>query len=225
MVESCLCCGKKIGVFAGGHLDKTVCDSCFFKFAGYLETMRNSSTRDDVDNKYSEIIKIVKDCNFAEEGYNRIVAYIDEVRQEKFEHFSEEENVIAAENEKQEKREQIKEQYRQLRRDIMLTTSSSFEGYDIIEYCAVKSGSVVLGTGFLSELSASLSDLSGSENDRMSNKIEEAKASATNKLIENCIYAGGNAIVGIEYDMMTIGANMIVVSANGTAVKVKAKKL
>lgn len=106
----------------------------------------------------------------------------------------------------------------------MLTTSNSFEDYEVVEYFGVESGSVVLGTGFLSEISASLSDLNGSENNRMGNKIQEAKVSATNNLIENCIYAGGNAIIGVGYEMMTIGNNMIVVSANGTSVKIKTKK-
>lgn len=103
---------------------------------------------------------------------------------------------------------------------MLFTTGISFEGYDIEKYCGVKSGSVVLGTGFLSELSASFNDFNGSESRKMSKKIQEAKEAATKYLIDECVEAGGNAIIGLSYDMMTIGSNMIAVSANGTAVKI-----
>ena len=34
---------------------------------------------------------------------------------------------------------------------------------------------------------------------------------------------GANGIVGIEFDIITLGTNMIVVSVNGTAVKISKK--
>ena len=31
MAEKCICCGKKVGLLNGSHLDNQVCDSCFFQ--------------------------------------------------------------------------------------------------------------------------------------------------------------------------------------------------
>lgn len=50
-----------------------------------------------------------------------------------------------------------------LEKQHMFTTGYNFEGYIIKEYKSVISGSTVLGTGFLSELFASTSDLLGEE--------------------------------------------------------------
>lgn len=63
---------------------------------------------------------------------------------------------MAGSLQEQKRRAEIKKQYEALRKEMLLTTSNSFEGYDIVEYCGIKSDSVVLGTGFLSEISASL---------------------------------------------------------------------
>ncbi len=223
MADYCMCCGKKLGVFTGNHLNNTVCDNCFFKFAGYLEEMKNMETLEEVEARYINSVRIVSESEFLDEGRNQVIALIDEAKKKKCDEILEKNSEAARNVEEQKKHDQIEKQYKDLRVNILLTTGNNFEGYQIIEYCGVKSASVVLGTGFLSEFSASLNDIRGSEDNRMANKIEEAKASATNCLIEKCIYAGGNAIIGIEYDIMTIGSNMIVVSANGTSVKIDKK--
>lgn len=55
----------------------------------------------------------------------------------------------------------------------------------------------------------------------MTNKLTEAKERALKKLYLNCYDAGANAVIGVDFEMMTIGTNMIVTCANGTAVKVE----
>lgn len=221
MAERCLCCGKKMGFLSFAHIDNTVCDDCYFKFAGYLEAMKKSNSKEEVAKIYGDVIKIIHDSGFAEEGCKKVIIYVEDIKKEKDMQFLKEENILTERKEREEHQAQIEAQYWQLRKDMLLTTGMGFEGYDIEKYFGVKTGNVVLGTGFLSELSASFSDLNGSESKRMGKKIQEAKDSATNNLIESCIRVGGNAILGISYDMMTIGTNMIVVSANGTVVKIK----
>lgn len=225
MAEYCVCCGKKIGIFTGSHLDNTICDNCYFKFAGYVEELQNVSTVEEVATRFNNAIRIVNDSGFLEDGEKRVIAYIEEIKQKKCVDVQKEQQALTRSIEEQKKHDEIEKQYSELKVKIMLTTGNNFEGYNIIDYCGVKSGSIVLGTGFLSEFSASLSDLSGTKDNRMGKKMEEAKAMATNTLIENCIYAGGNAIIGVGYDIMTIGNNMIVVSANGTSVKIEKKRI
>ena len=115
-----------------------------------------------------------------------------------------------------EQREQAKREY-----SFLSTTTNSFEGYRITQYIKIESGEVVLGTGLFSEFSASLSDMLGTANSSFGNKLEQAKAIAMEKLKENCILDGANAVVGVDLDILTIGSNMIVACANGTAVKVE----
>lgn len=169
---------EKLGVFIGNHLDNTVCDNCYFKFAGTLETIKDLATLEEIDAKYKDVIGVVNQSGFTEDGRKYIIAYVDRVKQEKCDQILNREKEVARSLQEQKRRAEIKKQYEVLRKEMLLTTSNSFEGYDIVEYCGIKSGSVVLGTGFLSEISASLNDIRGTEDNRMAKKIEEAKEAA-----------------------------------------------
>ena len=100
----------------------------------------------------------------------------------------------------------------------MLTTGYNFENHKIVAYKGIVSGEVVLGTSFLSEITASFSDFFGTEVNNFSNKLESAKDAATQRLIEKSISVGGNALIGVDFDYIVFGNNMIGVVANGTSV-------
>lgn len=108
-----------------------------------------------------------------------------------------------------------------LRFDHMLTSGYNFESYRITSYNGIVSGEVVLGTGFLSEFSASINDFFGSTSEEFSVKMKLTKDIATSKMIDASIVKGGNAIIGVDFDYTTFGNNMIAVSANGTSVVIE----
>ena len=51
--------------------------------------------------------------------------------------------------------------------------------------------------------------------------MDVAKKSAKEKLKKLVVEIGGNAVIGMKYDMFTIGTNMMAVSASGTAVRIE----
>ena len=103
----------------------------------------------------------------------------------------------------------------------LTTTGFSFETHRIVSYLGIKSGEVVLGTGFLSDVSGLLNDMLGTTSNTLAAKFAQAKDVALSKLINMCIEVGANAVIGVDLDITTIGANMVVACANGTAVKVE----
>lgn len=103
----------------------------------------------------------------------------------------------------------------------LLTSGYNFEGHKITSYNGIVSGEVVLGTGFLSELSASINDFFGTASENFGEKMKQAKEIATSKMIDYSIAKGGNAIIGVDFDYTTFGNNMIAVSANGTSVTIE----
>lgn len=103
----------------------------------------------------------------------------------------------------------------------MVTTGYNFEGYKIVKYINLVHGEIVLGTGFYSELSASISDLLGVSSKTFEGKISQAKGVAQEQMILNAMTMDANAIIGIDFDITTFSNNMIGVSANGTAVVVE----
>lgn len=105
--------------------------------------------------------------------------------------------------------------------DNMMTTGYSFDGYKIVSYNGVISGEVVLGTGFLSEFGASLSDVFGMESNMFAKKLKLAKQAASKKLVEEAVRTGSNAVIGVDYDYVTFSSNMMGVIANGTGVTIE----
>ncbi|WP_343247223.1 YbjQ family protein [Diplocloster hominis] len=106
-------------------------------------------------------------------------------------------------------------------RQLILTTGYNLEGYKITKYISVISGSVVLGTGFLSEFSASISDLFGEKSELFAEKLEMAKGAAQEKLKKSACKVEADGIIGIDFDYITFSGNMVGVAATGTAVKLE----
>ncbi|WP_300782038.1 YbjQ family protein [uncultured Acetatifactor sp.] len=101
----------------------------------------------------------------------------------------------------------------------MLTTGFSFEGYRITQYFGIVTGETVMGTGYFSDIGASISDFFGAEASEYSEKLRTAKQAVLKIMIKNSTDLGGNAIIGISYELMTFSGNMMGVSVTGTAVK------
>lgn len=111
--------------------------------------------------------------------------------------------------------------YRFKNKELLVTTGTSFEGYKIIEYLDILSTEVVLNIGMFSELGGEICDISGKTNTIVAQKLTDAKEEALellkNKASEKC----AGALLGIQYGMMNLIENMLVISATGTAVKIQ----
>lgn len=107
---------------------------------------------------------------------------------------------------------------------VMMNTGYNFEGFDIVEYCGIVSAESVVGTGFFSELSLSVNDFFGTTSSTYQSKLAVAKQNVLEKLRFIVTDRGANAIIGIDFDILTLANNAIVVSGNGTAVKIASKK-
>ena len=216
-MANCALCGKKIGFMETPTKEfddsegRGVCYECHKDF-GYkiLPDMKDLA----LEGKSLEEIKNIIANKYASnrDGVEYLEAYVDS----KFEDL----RAIKKENLEQKKIDsqeilnaKIKEQ--------MITTGYNFEGYRILEYKGVVSGETVIGTGLLSELFSSGSDLFGIESNSFSGKMRKVKESALLKLKAQSVIAGGNAIIGVDFDYINFSSNMIGVSANGTSVVVE----
>lgn len=97
----------------------------------------------------------------------------------------------------------------------------NFEGYKITEYLGIVSSEIVLGTGFLSELSLSINDTLGTQVNAYEEKLSLAKNAALENLITMALDKRANAVIGLNYDIFTLTQNTLVVSANATAVYIE----
>ncbi|MHC1781156.1 MAG: heavy metal-binding domain-containing protein [Anaerolineaceae bacterium] len=95
---------------------------------------------------------------------------------------------------------------------------------ELFEYLGMVSSEVVLGTGLLSELNGEVADLFGTRSSKFQQKLEQARNAAHEELRIKTLRLGGDMVIGIVFNYMNLRGNIIMVSANGTAVRSRNEK-
>ena len=109
-------------------------------------------------------------------------------------------------------------------KDIMVTSASSFEGYEIKEYVEFVSHQVAFSSNFMQELAANIADSVGGEGKALNDKLEEATESAMNEFISIVKEKGANAVINIKINYTNLSGNIASVFISGTAVKIEKQK-
>lgn len=209
---NCINCGKKIGYIESyrkliSEKEDVFCMKCYDKIDFIKESIEKNYEHIDYNKEYESLLTDMKfsdgaKCSFEEFCINH---------NENLCNIPEEELNVDLENELLEK--------------IFITTGYDFQGYDITMYLGVLSGDVVIGTGILTEISASISDFLGLNSEKFAIKMEEGKNLAIKKLLKKVLSLGADGVIGIDFDYITFSNNMIGVSVNGTAVNLSKKDI
>ncbi|MBI4118916.1 MAG: heavy metal-binding domain-containing protein [Parcubacteria group bacterium] len=106
---------------------------------------------------------------------------------------------------------------------MILSTTPSIEGKKITKYLGVISGEAIMGANIFKDLFATVRDIVGGRSATYEKELHKAKDLATGEIIAAAEKLGANAIVGIDLDYETMGANggMLMVSISGTAVVIE----
>ncbi len=103
---------------------------------------------------------------------------------------------------------------------MILSTTPTIEGRTIREYKGVVTGETIIGANFLKDFMAGIRDIVGGRAESYEKVLREAKDTSLKEMAQRAEAMGGNAVVGIDIDYETIGANgsMLMVATSGTAV-------
>jgi uncharacterized protein YbjQ (UPF0145 family) len=105
-------------------------------------------------------------------------------------------------------------------KDILVSTTSTLDGYKINKYLGVINANIVIGTNMFSDFAASLTDIFGGYSESYQHKMDIMYKEATKELMLKVQKVGGNAVVGFSIDFDEIsgkGKSMFMLSASGTA--------
>ncbi|KIL99776.1 hypothetical protein CCC_03948 [Paramagnetospirillum magnetotacticum MS-1] len=105
---------------------------------------------------------------------------------------------------------------------MIITTTDSVEDKRITAYLGIVCGNAVMGTNIFRDMLASVRDIVGGRSGSYENILREAKEAALGDLTAQAAQLGADAVVAVDLDYETIGGDgktMLIVSANGTAVK------
>lgn len=110
------------------------------------------------------------------------------------------------------------------RDNLVVTTSSSLDGWDVQQHLDIVSAHVVAGTNVFSDVAGIFRDFVGGRSSSYQKQLASINAEAIALLKEQAARLGANAIVGlsIDHDEVSGGSkSMFMVTAIGTAVRAK----
>ena len=102
---------------------------------------------------------------------------------------------------------------------MIVTSTPSVDGKSISQYLGIVVGETIVATSIFRDVMAGLRDLVGGRSGVYEEKMREAREVALKEMAEEAEKLGANAVVGVDIDYETIGNNMLMVSASGTAVR------
>ena len=102
---------------------------------------------------------------------------------------------------------------------MIVVTTDSIEDRRVGEYLGVVSGDAIVGANMFRDFFARIRDVVGGRAGGYEKALQGAKNAAMADMIEAAEALGANAILAVDLDYETIGDSMLMVSANGTAVR------
>jgi uncharacterized protein YbjQ (UPF0145 family) len=106
---------------------------------------------------------------------------------------------------------------------MLVVTTPTIEGKKITNYMGVVTGEAIMGANIFKDLFASIRDIVGGRSAAYEKELRHAKEVAIQEMCAEAEEMGANAVIGVDLDYETIqvgqGGGMLMVSANGTAVR------
>ena len=106
---------------------------------------------------------------------------------------------------------------------MIMSTTNNLDGREVKKYLGIVTGETILGVNIFKDISAGIRNIVGGRSASYEGKLQDARRLAFGELEDKATKIGANAIIGIDVDYETLGANgsMLMVSVSGTAVLVE----
>lgn len=104
---------------------------------------------------------------------------------------------------------------------MILTTTNGVDGKIANQYLGIVTGETIIGANIFKDFFAGIRDIVGGRSGSYERVLREAKDTALAEMKDAAMRLGADAVIGIDLDYETVGANggMLMVTASGTAVK------
>ncbi len=104
---------------------------------------------------------------------------------------------------------------------MILSTTNTLDNHSVTSYIGIVTGETIIGANIFKDIFAGIRDIVGGRSGSYENVLREAKDTALAEMQERARNMGADAVIGIDLDYETLGANggMIMVTASGTAVR------
>jgi len=106
---------------------------------------------------------------------------------------------------------------------MIITTTNNVEGREVAEYLGMVGGDAIVGAHIFKDIFSAFRDFFGGRSGSYEKTIRDAKQMALEDLEESARAMGADAVLAVDLDYEVLGKTngMLMVSANGTAVRFK----
>ncbi len=106
---------------------------------------------------------------------------------------------------------------------MLVSTTHDIEGKEITKYLGIVTGEAILGANIFRDFFAGIRDIVGGRSAAYEDELRKAREIAIQEMKEKAREQGANAVIGVDIDYETVGAQggMLMVSVSGTAVVAK----
>ena len=102
---------------------------------------------------------------------------------------------------------------------MIVTTTNLVEGHPTREYLGVVCAQSVLGVNAFKDVAAGMRNVFGGRSRSYENELSSGVAGTLEELEHQAAALQADAVVAVDIDYETVGNNMLMVSASGTAVR------
>jgi uncharacterized protein YbjQ (UPF0145 family) len=108
--------------------------------------------------------------------------------------------------------------------NLPIVTTGSIPNTTLVSTLGLACGEAIMGTSFLSDIAASVTDFVGGRSGSYEAKLKEGRLAAVQQMMNEAHGLGANAVIGVKVDYETVGNAMMMVVCTGTAAIVEPNK-
>jgi uncharacterized protein YbjQ (UPF0145 family) len=100
-----------------------------------------------------------------------------------------------------------------------VTTTNLIEGRPVSAYLGVVAGETVMGVNAFKDIAAGFRNIVGGRSGKYEEELRKGRETAIAEMEQRATELGADAILGVDIDYETVGGQMLMITASGTAVK------
>jgi uncharacterized protein YbjQ (UPF0145 family) len=102
---------------------------------------------------------------------------------------------------------------------MIVSTTPSIEGRSVGRYLGVVAAQSVLGVNVFKDVAAGMRNIFGGRAESYENELASGVSDSLLELEKQGDELGADAVIGVDIDYESVGSQMLMISASGTAVK------
>lgn len=102
---------------------------------------------------------------------------------------------------------------------MLITTTNAVEGRPVTQYLGVVAGETILGVNVFKDIAAGFRNIVGGRSGKYEAELRTGRETAVAEMIQRATEMGAEAVIGVDIDYETVGGQMLMITACGTAVR------